>query len=80
MAQPTDIIVGKLQAWTEGHSNKHPADILQMLAYDFSGFSTQHVNLEHVSREAARLGKAILILWQELVARAQREVENENGD
>gem|GEM_PF-3662741 len=32
------MIIGKLQAWTEGRSNKHPADILQMLVYDFSGF------------------------------------------
>lgn len=57
IAQPTDIIIGKLQAWTEGRSNKHPADILQMLVYDFGGFSTQRISLDQVTRQAARLGK-----------------------
>lgn len=76
IAQPTDIIIGKLQAWDEGRSNKHPADILQMLEYDFGGYSTQRIDLEQVTRQAARMSKETLLIWQELVERAKRDIEN----
>lgn len=75
IAQPTDIIVGKLQAWTEGRSTKHPSDILQMLVYDFGGFSTQQISLDLVTAQAARMGQDTLMLWQELVARAKRDAK-----
>jgi len=42
-AQPTDIIIGKLQAWTGGQSLKHPADILNMLVFALSGLSDQEL-------------------------------------
>lgn len=75
IAQPTDIIVGKLQAWDEGRSNKHPSDILQMLVFDLNGFSTQRVDLDHVTRQATRLSKDTLLLWQGLVERAKKDIE-----
>jgi hypothetical protein len=72
-AQPTDIIIGKLNAWTEGQSTKHPADIYSMLVFCFSGFSDQMIDMPLVAAEAARLGAGTLKLWNELVTRAQRE-------
>ncbi|MDL1898934.1 hypothetical protein FBQ82_22050 [Anaerolineae bacterium CFX7] len=75
IARPTDIIIGKLQAWTEGRSNKHTADILQMLVYDFSGFSTQQIDLEQVTRQATRMGNETAQLWHDLLERAKKDVE-----
>src|SRR5215212_1402164 len=39
VAQPTDIIIGKLNAWDEGRSDKHPKDIYAMLVFDLNGSS-----------------------------------------
>ncbi|TAH52485.1 MAG: hypothetical protein EYC68_06840 [Chloroflexota bacterium] len=75
IAQPTDIIIGKLEAWTEGRSTKHSADILQMLVFDFGGFSTHQIDLDHVTRQATRLDIDTLTLWQDLVERAKRDVQ-----
>ncbi len=33
VAQPTDIIIGKLEAWNEGRSDKHPKDILAIFLF-----------------------------------------------
>jgi hypothetical protein len=74
-AQPTDIIVGKLEAWNEGRSAKHPADIFQMLVFELSGLGDQPIDLDLITGEAGRLGRETLTLWQELVARAKRETE-----
>ena len=79
-AQPSDIIIGKLKAWTEGRSLKHPADILNILATSFSGLGNIQVDRVLVTTEAARLGSETLALWKELVARAEAEVlKNKSG-
>jgi hypothetical protein len=75
VAQPTDIIIGKLQAWNEGCSPKHPADIFQMLVFDLSGLSDQRINVDLVTAQATRMGKDVLIMWQELVQRAKKDIE-----
>ena len=74
-AQPTDIIVGKLKAWTEGRSNKHPDDISNMLVFFLSGLGTVPIDLPAVEIEAARMGLETLKLWRGLVARAEKAVE-----
>jgi len=79
-AQPTDIIVGKLKAWAEGQSPKHPADIYNMLVFSFSGLGDQQVDLSFVATEAARLGIETLRLWQELVARSKGDVDKQKGE
>ncbi|MFQ5615269.1 MAG: hypothetical protein ACE5GO_02255 [Anaerolineales bacterium] len=76
-AQPTDIIIGKLKAWTEGRSNKHPDDIRAVLYFIFSGLSEEPVNLPEIEQEAARLSPETLQLWQALVARAERDARQE---
>lgn len=72
-AQPADIIVGKLKAWTEGRSAKHPSDILSILLFTMSGLGNQPVDYQSVSIQAARIGTETSKLWQELLARARRE-------
>ena len=75
VAQPTDIIIGKLQAWDEGRSDKHPNDIHSMLVFDLSGFSDSKIDYEMISSKAAKIGNEASILWEQLVRRAKEEVE-----
>ncbi len=75
-AQPTDIIIGKLLAWTEGHSAKHPSDILNMLAFSFSDLSNVHVDESTAAIEAARMGTETLAFWKDLLERAKNEAAN----
>lgn len=73
VAQPTDIIVGKLKAWDEGRLNKHPADIFSMLVFDLSGFSDISINFDLISVEAVRISLDVAELWRQLVERAKSE-------
>ena len=74
-AQPTDIIIGKLKAWTDGRSSKHPTDIHNMLVFSLSELGGEEIDLEWVAAEAARLGSETQALWQKLVARARSKVQ-----
>ncbi|MCQ3937926.1 MAG: hypothetical protein DPW18_12870 [Chloroflexi bacterium] len=75
VAQPTDIIIGKLQAWNEGRSNKHPNDIFAILFFCLQGYSSHNVNLDEVTREAARLGRETLEMWNKTLTRTREEIE-----
>lgn len=75
-AQPTDIVIGKLKAWKEGQSTKHPTDIYNMLVFSLSGFSDLKIDMDIVSKEAQNLGENTFNLWNELVVRAQTEIQN----
>ena len=74
VAQPADIIIGKLLAWNEGRSNKHPNDIYSMLVFDLSGFSDSHIDYEMISAKASSMGAETQKMWEELLARAQAEI------
>ena len=74
VAQPTDIIIGKLQAWSEGKSDKHPKDIFAILFFCLSGYSDYKINLDEISKEAARLGRETLEMWNKTLARAKEEI------
>jgi len=74
VAQPTDIIIGKLVAWNEGRSDKHPKDIRAMLVFDFSGSSDLAIDYEMISKEAKRLGKETLDMWNQVLVKAKDEV------
>jgi hypothetical protein len=78
VAQPTDIIIGKLRAWQEGRSNKHPNDIFAILVFDLSGYSDVSVNFDAVSAEAAQIGSETLEMWKQLAERARNEVMKRN--
>ena len=75
VAQPTDIIIGKLEAWNEGRSNKHPDDIFAILFFCLSGYSNYDVNLDEVTKKAARIGQDTLNMWNKTLARAKEEIE-----
>jgi hypothetical protein len=75
VAQPTDIIIGKLQAWNEGRSNKHPDDIFAILFFCLRGFSNYQVDIEEVAEQAARIGPETLDMLLKTLARAKNEIE-----
>lgn len=74
VAQPTDIIIGKLYTWNEGRSNKHPNDIYSMLVFDLSGFSDPKIDYELVLAKASSIGKETRQMWEQLVKRAKDEI------
>lgn len=65
-ARCEDVILGKLMAWTEGHSAKHETDILEMLVFH-EGPADQPVDLEldvtYVDERVAALGDDAVALW-----------------
>ena len=75
VAQPTDIIIGKLQAWNEGRSNKHPDDIFAILFFCLRGFSNYQVDIEEVAEQATRIGLETLDMWLKTLAKAREEIE-----
>jgi hypothetical protein len=70
-AQPTDIIIGKLKAWAEGRSSKHPGDIHDILVFSFSGLSEEEIDLALIATSAAQLGHETQLLWHELIVKAR---------
>jgi hypothetical protein len=75
VAQPTDIIIGKLEAWNEGRSDKHPNDIYSMLAFDLSDLSDLSIDYKLITKEAKRIGQETLEMWNQTVKKAGKEVE-----
>jgi len=75
-ARPEDIIIGKLAAWQEGRSDKHPADIYAMLVFLLSGLAEHDLDAGYVTDFVARLGSECAALWQKLLIRAQAETKN----
>ncbi len=75
VAQPSDIIIGKLNAWDEGRSDKHPKDIYAMLVFDLSGASDLSIDYDMVTKEAAHIGREALEMWNQVLAKAKEEVE-----
>ena len=75
VAQPTDIIIGKLQAWNEGRSNKPPDDIFAILFFCLRGYSSHDVNLDEITKEAAHIGQETLDMWNKTLARAREEIK-----
>ncbi len=75
-AQPSDIIIGKLEAWTEGRSSKHPNDIFEMLTFELSGLSSRQIDQQAIEIAASRLGLETLKLWKDLVIRAEQTAQS----
>jgi hypothetical protein len=75
-ARPEDIIVGKLQAWQDGQSAKHPTDIKSILLFLFSEDSEVTFDPNLVSASAAKIGNEAIALWNGLVAQVQNEIRN----
>jgi hypothetical protein len=75
-ARPEDIIVGKLQAWQEGQSAKHPTDIKSILLFVLSVDTDVDFDLNLVSLSAAKISSDAMMLWNELVEQVQKEIRN----
>ena len=78
-ACPEDIILGKLMAWQEGRSAKHPADIREMLVFILSGLGDGELDLNYITTRAAQLGTEVAELWQMLFNQAQAEIASRSG-
>lgn len=76
-ARPEDIILGKLMAWQQGRSAKHPADIAVVLSFVLGGFSADPFDVDYVTAQATQIGTEALALWLELLGRTQRRVPGE---
>jgi hypothetical protein len=74
-ARPEDVIIGKLMAWQEGRSDKHPSDIREMLAFALSGLSDEPLDIDYISLWAARLGADVAQLWNGLQRQAEQDVQ-----
>ena len=74
-ARPEDIIVGKLMAWQEGRSTKHPSDIYTVLNFVLSGLAGMEFDVEYVARRATSIGADALRLWLAILDRVQRELD-----
>lgn len=79
VAQPSDIIIGKLWAWDEGRSDKHPKDIYAMIVFDLSGSSDVPIDYELIIKEVSRIGQETLEMWKQILARAKEEVAKHKG-
>jgi hypothetical protein len=75
-ARPEDVMIGKLQAWNEGQSTKHPADIFSMLLYLLSEDADVPFDPDLVFVASTNIGQNALNLWKDLVTRAQEEIKN----
>ncbi len=77
-ARPEDIIAGKLQAWQEGQSVKHPADIKSILLFMLSEDADTDLDLNIVSSAAAQISLGAVNLWNDLVTQVQKEIQSRN--
>ena len=67
-------LIGKLMAWQEGRSDKHPSDIREMLAFALSGLSDEPLDVGYINLWAARLGTDVTQLWKRLRQQAEEDV------
>jgi len=77
-ARPEDIIVGKLHAWQEGRSAKHPADIKSILLFVLDKDSEISFDMNIVSLAALQISQEALKMWDDLVAQVREEIQARN--
>ena len=73
-ARPEDLIVGKLMAWQQGRSSKHPSDIREMLVFSLGGLSGEDLDLDYIATRVVRLEREATDLWFELLKRVREDV------
>jgi hypothetical protein len=73
-ARPEDVIVGKLMAWDEGHSDRHTADIFEMMVFHYLGGETGlDFDKQYVTERAKAISEEAADLWQLIETAAQEE-------
>ena len=78
-ARPEDIIVGKLMAWQEGRSDKHPSDIREILAFALSDMSDEPLDMGYIRLWVARLGADVAQLWNSIRRQAEEDIQQRSG-
>jgi len=78
-ARPEDIITGKLMAWQESHSARHPSDIRTVLVFILSGLASEPLNIDFVTQRALRIGPEAAALWQQLLDQARADIANRSS-
>ena len=74
-ARPEDVIIGKLMAWDEGRSERHPADIYEMMVFHYLGGDADlDFDIAYVRARAETIGDDTADLWQLINNAAQEEV------
>lgn len=75
VARPEDVIMGKLMAWQEGRSERHTADIFEMLLFYYLGGHEGDLVLDedYVHQRAQGLGEEVVSVWELLNESAQDE-------
>ncbi|MCP4415369.1 MAG: hypothetical protein GY805_02020 [Chloroflexi bacterium] len=77
-ARPEDVILGKLMAWAEGKSERHPADIYEMMLFHYLGGDTDlPFDVQYVSGRAKDISQEAADLWALLDETAQEETKPE---
>ena len=74
-ARPEDVIAGKLMAWQEGRSAKHPSDIRTVLVFMLSGLAGEPLDVDYVTQRAVRIGPEATALWQQLLDQARADMD-----
>jgi len=77
-ARPEDIIIGKLKAWNEGRSNKHPADIRDILLFLLSDDNDYPFDLTLIEKAVNRMGSEVAETWRSTLTRARSDAKNRN--
>lgn len=73
-ARPEDVITGKLMAWEEGRSDRHTADIFEMMVFHYLGGKTGlGFDVQYVTERAQTISQEAVDLWHLIVTAAQEE-------
>lgn len=77
-ARPEDVILGKLMAWAEGRSERHPADIYEMMVFHYLGGDTDLAfDFQYVSSRAKEISQESADLWDLINETAKEAVEQD---
>jgi hypothetical protein len=73
-ARPEDVIIGKLMAWDEGRSNRHAADIYEMMLFHYLGGDDDlDFNEAYILNRAKEISQEVVDLWTLVNTTAQEE-------
>ena len=75
VARPEDVMVGKLMAWQEGRSERHTADIFEMLLFHYLGEHEAEIEIDeaYVGERARQMGEEVAEMWEQLKETARAE-------
>lgn len=77
-ARPEEVILGKLMAWAEGRSDRHPADIYEMMVFHYLSREAEVLfDVAYVSRRAGEINEEVAELWALLNETAKEEASRQ---